>query len=306
MRYHQSFLQTCFLLMTFRGPATPDTSLRWEEGDVDHRQEHLLLTHEDVPGRPVALVGPRQPVGLRVRFMPDLPDPVARDVRDELWSWCTPQPDDPWFAADLWFHLVEYALDKHQTPGPIRWSFVPRRSTPGSDPPFVEDVTALYRRWVRHAESQLSGPEEEVKRKQAACASFLRDYVALFALVGGEPRQAVGRLARLVRLQTGDDPTARFDVRLVGEEVGDISIRVGHIEDFDFADAWACAPFEGFVITKIGRPGHEDAKLRWSRGEVRALLRYIDMSLASEVPGAGLLAEVEGPILSVRLCADGA
>ena len=290
--------------MICRGPAIPDTFLRWEEGDVDHRREHLLLTHKDVPDRPVALVGPRQPVGLNVRFMPDLSESVSREVRDELWSWCTPQPDDPWFAADLWYHLVEYALDSNQASGSIRWSFVPRRSTPGSDPPFVEDVTALYRMWLRHVESLPSGPEEDVRRRHEVHASFLRDYVALFALVGGEPRLAVGRLARLVRLQTGDDPTARFDVRLVGEEVGDISIRVGHIEDFDFADAWACAPFEGFVITKIEGTGRRDGELKWGRGEVRALLRYIDMCLASEVPWADLMADVEGPSLSVRLCAD--
>ncbi|MFW5739610.1 MAG: hypothetical protein ACOC1F_04525, partial [Myxococcota bacterium] len=139
-------------------------------------------------------------------------------------------------------------------------------------------------------------------RKHEACAAFLRDYVALFALVGAEPRQAVGRLARLVRLQTGDDPTARFDVRLTAEGLDEFGIRVGSIEDFDFADAWACKPFEGFVITKI--PKREDGALRWSRGEVRALLRYVDMSLASEVPCAGLMADVQGPSLTVRLCSD--
>ncbi len=281
-----------------------DVTLRWEEGEVDHHLEHFRLHHDEAQNRPVAIVGPREPVGLRVRWMPGLPSSVESDVREELWAWCTSQPQDPWFAADLWYHLAEYALDESPAPGPVRWELVPRRAIPGSTPPFVEDVTALYRSWVRHAEAELSGTSEEVRLMQEARASFLRDYVALFAVVGGEPRLAVGRLARLVRMQTGEDPSAQYEVRLQGRFMGDIPIRVASIEEFDFADAWACAPYEGFVITKLGSSARDKRHPAWSRGEVRALLRHVDMSLASEAPCTELMAETQGASLNVRLCEE--
>ena len=304
MGYHSSVSPDFSLTMTCTDPATTDFTLRWEEGEVDHRQEHFQLRHSALEDRVVAIVGPREPVGVYVRFMPDLPEHVERDLRDELWSWCTPQSEDPWFAVDLWYNLAEYALDENVGPGTVRWELVPRRATPDSEPPFVEDVTALYRTWLRHAGAELSGADEEGRQKQGARAAFLRDYVALFALVGGQPRQTVGRLARLVRLQTGEDPTARFEVRLSGPASGDVPIRVGHIEDFNFADAWACVPYDGFVVTKLQRPGRDQEAPKWRRGEVRALLRHVDTSLASEMPGAGLMAETDGPRLFVRFSAE--
>ncbi len=282
--------------MRCREPSNLDGMLRWEEGPVDLGSEHFRLFHRSISGGPVAWVGPRSPLGLRVRLREDLAAEVRDEVRDELWSWCTPQADDPFFGVDLWHNLAEFSLRENPS-GSVRWELVPCRT----ERSFVEEVTSLYTVWRKHAYSDLHGSPNEVLRKRARRAAFLRDYVTIFAIGDRDPRQTLCRLARLVRLQTGDDPTAQFDIQLMGTSSGEVHMRVGHFEDFDFADAWACAAYEGIVVTKLQRSSRL-ATPTWSRAEVRNLLRLVDGSLAAEVPSAGLEAETEGPCVRVRFC----
>lgn len=270
------------------GLSNSEFALRWEEGEVDHRAEHFRLFHRDARGRPAAIVGRRDPVGLIVRFVDDLPPGIVQDLRDELWAWCTPPADDPWFTVDLWHHLAEHAQELEPMSNRIRWELVPRRATPGSEPPFVEDITALFKKWLDQADA---APGD-------AARAFMRDYVTLFA-AGGEPRLIVGRLERFVRLQTGDDPSARFVVHISGPSNQQVPIRVAQLDDLDLADAWVCMPFEALEFTKLSS-GRGHKSLRWSHAEVNALLRHIDDSLAAEVACSGLLAEAEGPKLKVR------
>lgn len=279
--------------MRCQEPSDMNALLRWEEGKVDVEREHFRLFHRTISG-PVAWVGPRTPVGLRAQFREDLTKDVRDEVRDELWSWCTPQTDDPFFGVDLWHNLAEFAL-RGDPSGSLRWEFVPCET----EHSFVEEVTSLYTVWRNQADSDLQGPPEEVHRKRERRAAFLRDYVTIFAIVDRDPRQTLCRLARLVRLQTGDDPTAQFDIQLMGPSSGEVHMRVGQFEDFDFADAWACAAYEGFVVTKLRRSPRL-ATPTWSRSEVRNLLRLVDGSLAAEVPSGGLVAETDGPCVRVR------
>ncbi len=279
--------------MPHREPSNPDL-LRWEQGPVDPNQEHFRLFHREVPNHPVALVGPRDPGGLLVQFPDDLPASVRNDLRDELWSWCTPPPDDAWFDADLWHNLVEFSLDTQANAGTVRWELVARPSLVQQEISFVESMTTLYRTWLEQA--ALDQPDQQRNR-----AAFLRDYVSLSAFLDPNPQRTITRLARLVRLQTGQDPTARYSIRLIGVPGIEVPIRLGHVEDFDFARAWACAPYHAFVLTKLQRPKSRKPPPTWRRNEVRSLLYVVDNSLASEVPCAEMSAEIDGPHLHVRM-----